>query len=113
MRNDYEWSVISYDRERQLVVPYNVFENEKLCAELTHLFSIPDATLEELKDDLFEIVRQIFYCRCDYEVWVFGYPHSMRDDGDLIDIFDQLTINFDRFAEYVYNIYREYREERE
>ena len=113
MRNDYEWFVISYDHKRQLVVPYNVFTNETLCEELTHLFSIPDATFEELEDDLFEIVRKIFYCRCDYEVWVFGYPRAAKDEGDLIDVFDQLTINFERFAEYVYNIYREYREERE
>ena len=57
---------------------------------------------KEFEKELRSIIRYSFWSKCEYELQLFPWPDSERDKGHKIDVYNQIEINWDRFADYVW-----------
>ena len=95
-----EWYVYHHDSNAQKIIKWNVFTHRIFKEEVTELLkrNLPkDEFAEELKNKLL----YSFWSRCEYEIilssWV-GYADNLK-----IDIYDQITMNWNSFVNYVWN----------
>lgn len=97
-----EWNVYWSNPDTHTVVIRNVFKlsgtfNKGLAAFKEH----PKIAFSQFLDDLLQLVKYCFWCKCEYEVvihpWACSYPAEQK-----IDIYNQLVLNWKQFAHYTY-----------
>lgn len=98
-----EWLVYWYDSNKGEIVRKNVFAlsvsfNESLK---TIIRNICELSYSDFKKELLSAVMYSFWCKAEHEIilapWV-SYGHSLK-----IDVCDQLRLNWDAFASYVWD----------
>lgn len=94
-----EWNVIAFDFNCKDLKFVNVLEgcNERIYEEFKkgNLKS-----LQELRNLLERILKSVYWCRCEYEIFVLGHFQKVAKK---IDAYYQVEMNMDRLVEYVNN----------
>lgn len=103
---EFEWYVfINDDFNGKGIGKFNVFNSVKFKRGLLDI-------KKRLKknpslDCKSEIEKELMYCfwgKCEYEVVIGSLFSKDISDFDKIDIYDQVMLNFDKFAEYVIGV---------
>lgn len=55
----------------------------------------------EISDLIKRKAQWQFWGRCEYEHIISSWPPYDKDEGCKIDVFEQLTMNWDRFVDYI------------
>ena len=99
-----KWYVLRFDEG--VLKPFNVFNSRGFKrAVKEEIFSVPERTLEEVDSLLRDIARTQFWGRAEYELLLYTWPKGINSSGHKYSVFEQLELNWDRFAEYVYDKY--------
>ena len=107
MKKKLEWYAMDYDPswskdEIRKPKPFNVFDSVSFSKSFYDLRKIEDR--KEFEKKLESAVKYTYWGRCEYEMLTLPWPFSSKDDAEKesykIDIYEQLKMNWDRFADY-------------
>lgn len=93
-----EWNVIYENMNSKEIKPFNVFKHSSFYEDIKKAYN-EAKTLEEFEELVDREARYYFWCKCEYEVIVSGWPNEKTCDK--IDIYTQLKWNWDRFIQYL------------
>ena len=119
------WNVYNHDINRKEIRAYNIFKHSSFNEDVQSLLK-EDLTYEEFSEKLNRTARYYFWCKTEHEIVMTGIePHIDNDELDRlnkeregrqsrfydvnldirnkVDIFDQLQLNWDCFARYVWD----------
>ncbi len=96
-----EWYVYYYDCNAKKICKYNVFDHGSFMKELKVLLRC-DVTKQDFSDQLRHVLLRYFWSKCEWETvlkpWVGDDSVEIK-----IDVYDQVMLNWDEFADYVWN----------
>ena len=95
-----EWNVIKYDINNKKLVKFNIFNHYSFYEDVKKLlkqYKNKNEFAEELKKDL----MYYFWCKAEYEILISGLFSKDPNETEKIDIYDQITLNYDRFVNYI------------
>ena len=99
-----EWYVYYYDFNAQKIIKWNIFEHAGFAKEVKDLLK-SDITKEELSEKMKRELLYYMWAKCEYEVVLA--PWTGKADDVKIDVYDQITMNWDRFVDYVWSFRKE------
>ena len=99
-----EWNTILYDHDNIRI--YNVFNNAYFSEAITNIMHTPKLSRTEISDNIRRKAQWQFWGRCEYEHVISSWPPYDADKGYKVDVFEQLTLNWDRFIDYIIGVYR-------
>lgn len=97
-----EWYVLLHDFNKDKVISYNIFNNNKLNEELKELkenFISKEIFISELDKTL----RWCFWSKAEYEIMVGDLFEKDLDKYEKIDAYQQLKPNLNTLADYIIN----------
>ena len=97
-----EWNVFKYDINRHVIYDYNIFEHISFRREVEKLLN-EDLSKTEFAEELDAILLYYFWCKCEHEVIIEGFPPSHSDTRRKVDIFTQVHLNWNSFVNYLYD----------
>ena len=59
-------------------------------------------SFEEFKKELNSILMYYFWSKCEWEVIITGWPPSERVEERKVDVYEQIKLNFEVFAKYIW-----------
>lgn len=96
------WNVFFYDFNKRRIVPYNIFDHASFredCKKHAKKYAQdPEKFAEEVKHEL----HYYFWCKCEYEIILSGWPPKEDDDGRKVDICQQVLLNWDVFIAWLW-----------
>ena len=98
-----EWNVILYEHDKIRI--YNVFNNAYFSEAITDIMHTPNLSRNEISELIERKARWQFWGRCEYEYIMSSWPPYKEDKGYKIDVFEQLTLNWGRFIDYIIGVY--------
>ena len=108
-----EWNVYHHDFNKKVIEKFNVFDHAGVCVALAKLArqrkKDPDGksryiSKEEFVKELRSQLMYYYWSKAEWEI-IVG-PWISRDfdkEAIKIDVFDQINLNFDVFADYVWD----------
>lgn len=97
-----KWNVfIEHDGK---IIPFNIFNNRLFADAVTSLVYDPhneDKDREWFSDQIKQKAQWQFWSRCEYEVLVLSWPPHEDENGHKMDVYEQLTFNWERFMDYI------------
>lgn len=100
------WFVYRFDFNTKEIKPYDVFNHYTFLEDLKVFMRSYSKTIPDFKafnERLTLITKSCYWSRCEYEILLTGWPpHEGRPEETKIDIYDQLNLNWQHFAEYTF-----------
>ena len=126
-----EWNVYRHDFNKKTIEKWNIFNHGRFAEDVKKLLE-EDVTKEEFAEDLKHKMRYYFWSKCEMETIItswpchidkkeldrlsfeyedynqkYGhYPYKINvapDVGKKVDVFDQVTMNWGIFVDYVWS----------
>ncbi len=110
-----EWNVYYHDFNGRRITTYNVFNHGTLCKQLAKIArqrkkgtdgKRHSITKEEFVKELRSWMMYCYWSKAEWEViigpWIAN-QEAFDKESIKIDVFDQLSLNFDIFADYVWD----------
>ncbi len=101
-----EWNVFIESINEKKIKEYNVFNNTAFlddCKKAFRKYGKTEETRDELVDSIRTSAMYYYWCKCEWEVIITGWPPQREDSGfreKKVDVFSQLSLNWNRFIEY-------------
>ena len=102
-----EWNVFVENFNCNQIEEYNIFKHtnfkkDVLIKTIKAIKSCQDDScyLPKLKEEIREQLRYYFWSRCEWEVVLSAFPSSDRVKDLKIDVYKQVTINYEAFYSY-------------
>lgn len=96
---------VYYERNGK-IEPWNVFKHLNFYKEVKELAYKTRTYNAEFAKALNNIAQYYFWSKCEYEVTINTYPPVKYEDPVKVDVYDQLNLNFDAFAKYVFEFFK-------
>lgn len=99
-----KWLVYNMDINAKKIIKFNVFDHTGYVKDLQDLFrkQAKNMTSEEVDERIKRITMYYFWSKTECEVVICGWPYpSYADVNEKIDIYDQLSLHWDRFISYI------------
>lgn len=96
-----KWYVIYGDFNSRKIEAYNVFDHYSFwqdCCQNRRKNKDREAFDERLRRDL----QYYFWSKCEWEIIVSHWPTNERFHDEKIDVYDQVMLNWNQFADYVW-----------
>lgn len=98
-----KWYVYFHDFNKNELIKWNIFNNWKFkeyVEELLRTKNDKNEFCEKLKNEL----MYFFWSKCQYEIVISSLDFGSKDTvSKKIDIYNQVMLNFDRFADYIWS----------
>ena len=94
-----------FDYTKGKVVPYNVFNSANFSRDVEEILAISGRSRAFISDALDHAAQYAFWSKCEYEFIASDWPPSGKNEK--IDVYNQLKMNWERFMDYVWKIYRQ------
>ena len=98
------WLVFAEDFNAQRIIQYDVFSHIGFVKDLqtaARVYADGVITQSEFLNLVHDSLRYFFWAKCEHEILVTGlFDHDGREAAK-IDVFTQIDMNWDRFAEYL------------
>lgn len=99
-----EWYVYVENVNSKRIERYNVFSHtgfSKDCTRAVKTFlDSPDEGIERLQEEIKHCLMYWFWSKCEWEVVITGWPDA--DTREKTDVFKQVTLNYQRFFDYLW-----------
>ena len=103
-KNHLEWNVYKEDFNRKRIVKSNVFNYVGFlegCKKAYRKYK-QDDQVKDLEKEIRSLAMYYFWAKCEYEIILTGWPPPKSGFEEMkIDIYDQLTMNWDYFFKYI------------
>ena len=118
-----EWNVYRYNINRNTIDVFNVFTHWSFAKDVDDIMN-RNLSYDEFSKELNSVAMYYFWCKFEHEIVVTSFPpyinkkeisrianecdmHPYRtnvnlDNGMKVDVYEQLKLNWDRFASYIY-----------
>ena len=101
--NKLVWNVYTEDWNSNQIEIHNIFDHGRFwedCIKAKKKFKDDrDGFLEQIKKDL----MYYYWSKCEWEIILSDWPPSETFKKEKIDVYDQVMMNWDIFAEYIWN----------
>lgn len=107
-----EWNVWVGDYNSRKIEKHNVFWHSRFYDDCQKTYrkygrgktEDREAFLEQVRRDL----RYYYWSKCEWEVLINHWPTRKDDEAIKVDVYDQVTMNWDRFCEYIWENRKEF-----
>lgn len=96
------WNVIRYNFNQNQISHFNVFDHVSFKEDILKKFKKHYSDKEKFIEELRSSAMYYFWCKSEYEIIISPWLGS-KDVERKIDIYYQLRLNWDVFADYVWN----------
>lgn len=96
------WNVYIENINKRQIEIYNIFEHAgfyKSLIEIVNNYTDKDDFIEQLK----HILLYYYWSKCEWEIIISDWPPSDRFNDKKVDVYEQVSLNWDVFTEYVWN----------
>ena len=96
-----KWNVYIHNYNKNKIESYNIFDHSGFKYEVKQAikkYKDKDTFIDKLKIEL----AYYFYCKCEWEIIISPWIGKKESCEAKIDVFDQVMINWDIFANYVW-----------
>lgn len=108
---DHKWNVYVFDCNRRSMKDYNIFRHSGFVKYLCEIYQKELLSAVDFQEEVRRELQYCFWSKCEYEIVLTEWPpHEdvSQDVREKIDVYDQITLNFDRFIEWLYTDYQEF-----
>lgn len=106
---DIKWNVFIEDFNRREIRVFNIFNHDGFKKDCDKAWEDNCNDSENGFSNFSKNVRNsllfYFWSKCEYEVLLFGFPYNDKFKAKKIDVFEQVTINWDQFINYLWACY--------
>ncbi len=95
-----QWFVFMDNRNSKTIEPFNVFRHRSFREDCVKAVKESE-NISEFKNRVCREIKYYFWAKCEFEIILSSWPNASYDVK--VDISDQLLMNIDRFADYVWN----------
>ena len=100
-----EWNVYVYrwGREKELV-SYNVFNHYGFlgdCVKAAKKYKKTEKSA--FAEDVLQSLMYYFWSKCEWEIILMPWPTHDDDEGEKIDVYDQVVMNWEHFINYLWD----------
>ena len=104
-KKELEWNVYYEDFNGKKIVPHNVFNHRRFNEDVKKSFKKNKDDFEAFKKETKSNLRYYYWSKCEWEIILSAWINSGRVPEVKIDVYDQVMLNFDLFAKYVWDFY--------
>ena len=97
-----QWNVFFHNYNTNEIEPYNIFKHSCFRHEVKQLikkYKDKDEFIDQLKREL----AYYFWSKCEWEVIISPWVGRKEPCKEKIDVYDQVMLNWDIFANYVWD----------
>ena len=108
---DHKWNVYVFDCNRRSMKDYNIFRHSGFVKYLCEIYQKELLSAVDFQEEVRRELQYHFWSKCEYEIVLTEWPsheNLSKDVREKIDVYDQITLNFDRFIEWLYTDYQEF-----
>lgn len=96
-----KWNVYFHNFNKNEIEVYNIFDHSCFTYEIKQAvkkYKDKDSFIDKLKSEL----RYYFWSKCEWEVIISPWIGRKESCNEKIDVFDQVMMNWNIFADYVW-----------
>lgn len=101
------WNVFYENFNARRIEEFNIFKHFDFMNDVEKQYKKNKDNYDSFKHELERELMYHFWSKCEYEVIISGWPPHDDFHDRKVDIFKQVKLNFDVFAEYVWNWFKE------
>lgn len=102
-----KWNVYVYSFNSRQIVTFNIFDHERFKNDVLKIpKKIGFGDFNLFKEQLRRELMYYYWCKCEWEIIISPWPTHDNDPEIKVDAYSQVMLNFDIFAEYVFNTLR-------
>ena len=105
MLENAEWYVYRENVNSKTIEPYNIFKNNSFYRDCENCIKTCD-DIDSFFKRLDKLLMYYFWARCEYEIVLTGWPSPEYTKDKKIDIYDQVTLNYQAFVDYIWNNFK-------
>lgn len=94
------WKVLRHDFNKNEIVGYDIFSHAGFVEDLKKAARKAKSDKEFL-DEVESSLQYYFWSKAEHEIFVKGMFDDKNESQIKIDVFGQIQMNWDRFAEYL------------
>ena len=122
------WNVYRYDINKHEIYSSNVFDHGRFRDEVLALLKT-DISHDDFSEEVRHIAMYYYWSKAEHEVVITSFPpyiskkeadriasedfnirtHVNLERGSKVDIYSQLRLNWDKFIDYVWEAYKDFR----
>lgn len=96
------WNTYIGDFNSGEIVVHNVFNNGRFMEYCRQNARKNNDNRDEFEKQLKRDMMYCYWSKCEWEIVIDHWPHSERCHDLKVDVYDQVSLNWDLFAEYVW-----------
>lgn len=97
-----KWNVYYYNINRQAIESFNIFDHGSFVKYVTEAIK-ECKSKETFEDRLKSELQYYFWSKAEWEIIISPWLGLSNSDRKKIDVFDQVMLNFEIFADYVWD----------
>ena len=105
-----EWYVIVKDTNAKKIKRYNIFDHFYFLNDCDKAWinnrEDHENGFSKFEKDVKRSLLYFFWCKCEWEILIYGFPYSENFKPEKVDVYEQVTINWDRFINYLWRFYK-------
>lgn len=104
-KKELEWNVYYEDFNGKKIVPFNIFHHTRFNEDVKKSFKKNKNDFETFKKETKSNLMYYYWSKCEWEIILSAWINSGRVPEVKVDVYDQVMLNFDLFAKYVWDFY--------
>ena len=103
-----EWNVFVENINRSEICVYNIFNHSSFmndCNKAWDKCKDGEDAFCKFSDAIKRSLQYYFWCKCEWEIILSGFPPSNNFKEKKVDVFQQVMSNWKIFIEYLWNFY--------
>ena len=98
---NFEWNVYVEKFNERKIEPYNIFDNTSFLKDCAKAVK-KAADKEEFSKLIHRELYYYYWCKCEWEVTIYGWPPREDFNARKVDVAKQVEINWERFIDYLW-----------
>lgn len=102
-----EWNVFIENFNRRRIEIFNIFKHISFKEDCDAAWKSYKNNFEEFAKDVKRSLMYYYWSKCEWEIVLSDFPPSALFNKEKVDVYKQVTINWDRFIDYLWRYYKE------
>lgn len=97
-----EWNVVYMSWNERQIKKFNIFAHDYFFEDCARSYRKCGEDREAFLAEIRKILGYYFWSKCEWEIILSAWPPNERMKESKVDVCDQVVLNWDRFADYVW-----------
>ena len=98
-----EWYVFFEDSCRQEIGKFNIFEHPSFMNDVKKAYKEHKDNFNAFSEQVKQSLKYYYWSQCEWELVLSDWPKSDKIPEEIIDVYDQVVLNWDIFIKYVWD----------